>query len=64
MHLLCFHYFDLLSVEEESVESGSFSVGHRSSGRSSLSSDNTGEDYNSLKHKKKGKEKKEWRRTS
>ncbi|KAL8587052.1 hypothetical protein ACOMHN_023442 [Nucella lapillus] len=45
------------TLEEESMESGSFSFGHRSSGQSSFSSENTGEDYNSLK-KKKAKDKK------
>ncbi|KAK7111004.1 partitioning defective 3 homolog isoform X2 [Littorina saxatilis] len=46
------------TLEEESMESGSFSVGQRStSGRSSFSSENAGEDYNSLK-KKKAKDRK------
>ena len=40
------------------MESGSFSLGQRStSGRSSFSSENAGDDYNSLK-KKKAKDKK------
>ena len=55
-HLFSCCYF--CPVEEESMESGSFSLGQRStSGRSSFSSENAGDDYNSLK-KKKAKDKK------
>ena len=53
-----FFFPSFFTVEEESMESGSFSVGQRStSGRSSFSSENAGDDYNSLK-KKKAKDKK------
>jgi hypothetical protein len=43
----------LCAVEEESMESGSFSMGQRTaSQRSSFSSENTTEDYNSFRKKR------------